>query len=382
MPWLGAEGRTDRLARVADVVLALGLTAFVASDALGGGGWPEPRGVCAVLAGGAGLSLAWRRVHPVGAAVASLGLLSCVAVFVGSFQAGSSVLIALVAVWSAAAHGRRPVVTAVAALCVAAAMGARTPWPGSFYNALWVAIALSLPLGAGLALRRLTRRHDDLAEASRAAADAHDAAMEQQRLGIARELHDIISHGIGFMVLQAGVAERLLEEHPDRAREALESIRHSGSEAVDELSRLLSLVRAEPEASREPPPALVDVEGLAAEARAAGVDVVVERHGSVDAASPAVELNAYRVVQEGLTNAVKHAPGAAVRIVLTRTPAYVRVEIKDTGEPGGRRSQVRSTQFGLAGLRERVALFGGDVDAGTEPEGGWHLRATFPLEPA
>lgn len=121
-----------------------------------------------------------------------------VAVFVGPFQAGSSVLIALVAVWSAAAHVRRPIVTAVAALCVAAAMGARTPWPGSFYNALWVVIALALPLGAGLALRRLTGRHEHLAETSRAALEAHAKAMAQQRLGIARELHDIISHGVGF----------------------------------------------------------------------------------------------------------------------------------------------------------------------------------------
>lgn len=382
MPWLGAEAGTDRLARVADVVLALGLTAFVVFDALGGGGWPEPRGVCAVLAGGAGVSLAWRRIHPVGAAVASLGLMSCVAVFVGPFQAGSSVLIALVAVWSAAAHGRRPVVTAVAALGVAAAMGARTPWPGSVFNALWVVIALALPLGAGLALRRLTRRHDDLAETSRAALEAHAEALAQQRLGIARELHDIISHGVGFMVLQAGVAERLLEQQPDRAREALASIRRSGSEAVDELGRLLTLVRAEPEASREPQPTLVDVERLADQARATGLDVVVERHGSVGAASPAVELNAYRVVQEGVTNAAKHAPGAAVRIVLTETPSYVQVEITDTGGSPERHPASRSTRLGLAGLQERVALFAGDFHAGAEPDGGWRLRATFPLGPA
>ena len=115
---------------------------------------------------------------------------------------------------------------------------------GASFNALWVVISLALPLGAGLALRRLTGRHEHLAETSRAALEAHAKAMAQQRLGSARELHDIISHSVGFKVLQAGVAGRFLQQHPDRARDALASIRRSGSEAVDELGRLLTLVRA------------------------------------------------------------------------------------------------------------------------------------------
>ena len=289
-------------------------------------------------------------------------------------------IVALMAVWSAAAHGRRPWVTVSAVLCFAAAMGAGALWPGGVYSAAWVLIVLALPLGGGLTLRRLRRRQQDLEESSRAAEQAHEAAIAQERLRIARELHDIISHGLGFMVLQAGVADRLLKEQPEQAREALASIRRSGAEAVDELGRLLSLVRAEPEASREPQPTLADIERLASEARATGLDVLVERRGNLGAASPAVELNAYRVVQEGLTNAAKHAPGAPVRIVLTQTPTFVQVEVTHTAGSRGRPAEMRSTHLGLAGLRERVALFGGDLDAGAEPDGGWRLRATFPIE--
>jgi signal transduction histidine kinase len=211
---------------------------------------------------------------------------------------------------------------------------------------------------------------------------AASAAIEGERGRIARELHDIISHSLSVVVLQAGAADQVLDSDPDRARDVLQAIRTTGQEAIGEMTTLLALVNGAPDTSREPPPSLAEVEPLIAKTRAAGLPVELAIEGTVRALPAALELSAFRTVQEGLTNALKHAGvengGAHVRVILRYGRDELEVEVDDDGRasrngPGSRR--------GLAGLGERVAVFGGHLQAGPRPEGGWALRASFPLSP-
>jgi signal transduction histidine kinase len=203
-------------------------------------------------------------------------------------------------------------------------------------------------------------------------------AAEEERRRIARELHDIISHGLGLVVLQAGVADQVLDRDPDRAREALAQIRQTGQEALGELSTLVGLIREDPATLADPQPTLADIERLVENIRAAGLVVQLRSEGPTRPLHAAVELNAYRVVQEGLTNALKHAGRAKVNVVLRYLPSNLEVEIVDDGRAAQRGSGGRQ---GLPGLRERVAVFGGRFEAGSQPDGGWRLRASFPTTP-
>jgi len=160
-----------------------------------------------------------------------------------------------------------------------------------------------------------------------------------------------------------------------QTREALRLIRATGQEAITELGTLVGLIRDEQPLDRDPQPTLREVERLVATTRSAGLAVTVQTEGQPRDLPPSVELNAYRVIQEGLTNALKHAPGATVGVLLRYHPGGLDVEVRDDGAgtaagPGTRR--------GLIGLRERAAVFGGQFEAGRDPEGGWKLRASFP----
>jgi len=201
-------------------------------------------------------------------------------------------------------------------------------------------------------------------------------AAEEERRRIARELHDVISHGLGVVVLQAGAAEQMLERDPERAREALRAIRATGQEAIAELGTLLAVVRGEVESSREPQPMLADLERLLAANRDAGLHVELQVRGERRDLPAPIELSVYRIVQEGLTNARKHAGPAKTRVVLDFQPDALEVQVEDdgAGTPDG-----HGSRRGLIGVRERVAIFGGRYEAGPRTEGGWRLRAVLPL---
>jgi signal transduction histidine kinase len=202
------------------------------------------------------------------------------------------------------------------------------------------------------------------------------AAVEAERRRIARELHDVISHSLGIVVLQAGAAQQVVDRNPELARELLESIRLTGLEAVGELGTLLSLVRVAPSDDLEPAPRLADLDRLVERMRAAGLAVDLHRDGPPRPLPAALELSAYRIVQEGLTNALKHASGAHVQVRVTCSDHALNLEVTDDGS-GGVPTQ-RGTRHGLVGVGERVAVFGGRVDVGPRGD-GWALRASFPL---
>jgi signal transduction histidine kinase len=300
---------------------------------------------------------------------------------VGHFEAGSSLLVILVSAYSVGAHNQNLRVSLAAGLIFAAASGfgpgqpAAQMWPDFAFSAVLVL----LPLSVGVSMRRQVRRAV-LAERRTVTLEftqqqrAHEA-VQQERRRIARELHDIVSHGLGLVVLHAGVADRVLDTDPARARESLQLIRETGQEAIREMGTLVNLAREDTAASRDPQPNLTDVERLVATTRAAGLNVRLVRLGEQRPLTAAVELNAYRVIQEGLTNALKHAGAATVTVALRYQPDGIDVEVTDDGASG---TAGGGGRHGLLGLRERVAVFGGTFDAGGAPEGGWTLRATFP----
>jgi signal transduction histidine kinase len=303
-----------------------------------------------------------------------MGALTVIAVGLGHYEAGSGIIIAFIATYTVAVYGDNLAYAIAVGLIFAVSTGVGQAPGEAVWDAAFSVVALALPFAAGVTVRALGRRTATL-ETEQTAAAAR--AAEEERRRIARELHDIISHGLGLVVLQAGVADQVLDRDPDRAREALAQIRQTGQEAIGELSTLVGLIREAP-ASADPQPTLVDIKRLVESTQAAGLEVHLDIQGPIRPVPAAVEVNAYRVVQEGLTNALKHAGQARVDVVLHYLPSNLEVEIIDDGraaQPGS------GGRHGLTGLRERVAVFGGRFEAGSQPEGGWRICASFPTMP-
>jgi signal transduction histidine kinase len=364
---------------VADLLLAGGL-AVLAEIEVWAGDFRGPRVVGAVVAPAAAAALAWRRAHPLETLAAVVAALAGMALAYGTSDASTSVFILVVAIYSAAAYGSRPIAAAGLVAVAAAVIDLRHPGPSTVGDRLWILILSALVFVAGLATRARQARTTALEAHAEVLEREQDrraaAAVAEERRRIARELHDIVSHSLGVVVLQAGAAEQVLERDPARALEALRSIRATGQEAIGEMGTLLGLMRDEPTASREPQPSLADLERLVATTRDAGLPVDLAIEGRPLALPAALELSAFRIVQEGLTNALKHAGDARARVTVRYRPDGLEVEVCDDGAgaagdgPGGRR--------GLAGIAERVAVFGGSLEAGPRAGGGWALRAALP----
>jgi signal transduction histidine kinase len=358
-----------------DVVLAITLAVVGTFDALRSGSWPQPYIASAALVAFSALCLAWRRRRPLLAYTGTMGTMAVIAVGLGHYEAGSSIIIGFIATYTVAAYGDNLAYAIAVGLIFAVSTGVGQAPGDAVADAAFSVMALALPFAAGITVRTLGRRTATL-ETEQTVAAAK--AAEEERRRIARELHDIISHGLGLVILQAGVADQVLDRDPNRAREALTQIRQTGQEAIAELSTLVGLIREDPATSADPQPTLADIERLVESTRAAGLDVQLRTQGPLRPLPAAVELNAYRVVQEGLTNALKHAGRAKVNVVLRYLPSNLEIEIVDDGHGAQRGSGGR---HGLPGLRERVAVFGGRFEAGGQPAGGWRLRASFPTTP-
>ena len=214
-----------------------------------------------------------------------------------------------------------------------------------------------------------------------AALEAAERGADAERARIARELHDVIAHGVAVMVVQAEGAKNLIGRDPVRALNAIETISATGREAMAELRQLLKVLGPQGDApSVEPASGLREIDVLVERVRTAGQPVELFVNGDATRVPATAGLAAFRVVQEGLTNAVKHAPGAAtqVRIVFGEE---LEIEVRDVGTPE-RPDQVAGAGRGLAGLSERIRLLGGRLTAGATEAGGFALRATIPLQPA
>ena len=246
-------------------------------------------------------------------------------------------------------------------------------------------IPFVLVLTAGpWALGRLVRAHARSSEASAAEARrlseeqgrAAREAVQAERARIARELHDVIAHSLSVMVVQAGAAEDLLRTDPHRAAQAMAEVQRAGRRALSETGRLLGLLRDDDELGLAPQPGTGDLPRLAEEFRRSGLPVDLDLDGAADGLPPGVDLSIYRIVEEGLTNALKHTGGARTLVRLRRSTGEVTVDITDQG--GTTPEAWQTGGHGLIGLRERVSVFGGTLDAGPTADGGFRLRARLP----
>jgi signal transduction histidine kinase len=203
------------------------------------------------------------------------------------------------------------------------------------------------------------------------------ALVAEERARIARELHDVVAHSVSVMVVQAQAGPRLLGK-PELAGTAFESIESSGREALVELRRLLGILRAgDRELAIGPQPGLASLEGLVKQVREAGLPVELQIEGEQLTLPPGVDLSAYRIVQEALTNTLKHAGHAHAQVVVRYSSSTVELDIVDDG--GGPPATLNGSGHGLIGMRERAALYGGHLEAGPRPGGGYAVRARLPV---
>jgi signal transduction histidine kinase len=205
------------------------------------------------------------------------------------------------------------------------------------------------------------------------------AAVAEERARIARELHDVVAHSVAVMTVQAGAAETLLASDPGRAVEPVRAVQETGRQALAEMKRLVGMLReGDEEIGLAPQPGLAQLGALVAEAREAGLAAELEVRGAPRPLPPGVELSAYRIVQEALTNAIKHAECRNVRVAIRYAAHDLELEVADDGR--GAPDGGNGGGHGLVGMRERVAVFGGSLEAASAGTGGFVVRARLPLE--
>ena len=206
-------------------------------------------------------------------------------------------------------------------------------------------------------------------------------AVMDERVRIARELHDVVAHHVSVMGIQAGAARRILKQQPDKANEVLSQIEASSRQAVAELQRLLGFLRADNQVDDiAPQPSLQQLDALVNQMRLTGLSVSVKIEGEKIQLPPGVDLSAYRIVQEALTNTLKHAGPVNADVIIRYTGNAVELEIKDNGNtPVAEINAEKGAGRGLIGMRERVSLHGGEFFAGRIPAGGFDVKARLPL---
>jgi signal transduction histidine kinase len=228
-----------------------------------------------------------------------------------------------------------------------------------------IALALTPCWLLGMALRR---KHDEA-----------ELAVADERARIARELHDIVGHSVSVMTVQAAAVRRLLRSDQERERAALLAVERTGREALAEMRRMVGVLRRSEEAEAlAPQPSLRDVDALVEKARHAGLPVDLQVEGAPVELPPGVDLAAYRVVQEGLTNALNHARATRAEVKVRYRDGEVEVSVANDGRAD---SSVDEAGHGLVGMRERVAVYGGEIEAGPQPAGWFRLRVTLPAPP-
>ena len=294
----------------------------------------------------------------------------------------------LVAVYSVAAYGDRWVSLAgLAAAAVGSAAIQLTPGrfqaPTVVGNALFIGAAWLLGHFVGVRRLYVLQLEERTAELEQAREELARRAVVEERLRLARELHDVVAHAMSVIAVQSGVGAHVADSQPEQVGKALAAIEATSRAALTELRRLLGVLRQadEPQASLTPVPGLANLEGLLAEVAKAGLAVRLRVEGRPAPLPAGVDLSAYRIVQEALTNVVKHAGPATAQVVVGYRDQEIRVEVTDDG-----RGAVTSvgdgrvgSGHGLIGMRERVAAFGGDLEVGPRPGGGFRVAARLPF---
>lgn len=381
-----AGARTGLVPAWADVGLALVLVTFCVFGTGGAAsdqGLPPPDALAYALMVPASLSVVLWRVRPVWTfAVTGVALVVYVA---GGYPFGPMLIVAALGVYAlTSGAGLRVAAPATGALVVAVVAGALAdggPGSGRHVSALQDAVSLSAwvivpaAVGAAVRVRRGARAQVRAEQARRTASE--------ERLRMAQELHDSIGHGLAVIAMQAGVALHVIDRSPERAKESLGAIRAVSTETLDGLRAELEVLRAPDgeDAPTRPAPTTADVPVLLARVRAGGL-VVDDRVEDVPALPEPVGVAVYRILQEALTNVLRHAGAGRVVVTVARAGDDLRLEVVDDGSGGPASSPGPVPGSGIAGMRARAAGLGGDLEAGPDPAGGFAVRARLPLGPA
>ena len=368
------------------VVLAVMLTTEVVL-------WPTgDRQIGVVLALLATLPLALRRRLPVVAfLLTATGFIALTRMLPGfDNDSFSLMLVFLIALYSVGRHARRVEAWIAGVLVAACVVGLMLTEVGP-YDVGDLAFALAFvggPWAAGLAIRLRKAREQTLTDQNRELAREQEEkaaqAVAAERARIARDLHDVVSHAISVTVLQARGARRMLEVDSEEVRHALDAIEQTNMQALGDMRRLLSLLRdVDEQTPTDPQPSLARLDALVDRLRQSGLRVELSITGPDAAVPPGVDLSAYRIIQEALTNVIKHAgPHASAHVDVVRGTETLSVRVQDDG---GSPSAVAADTArndgrgqGLLGIRERVAVVGGRVDAGPDDRGGFVVAADLP----
>jgi signal transduction histidine kinase len=365
----------DLAAAAALIVLAEATTFTLHRDA--------PRAAAAVIALAMTAPLAWRRVSPLAVLGATLAAMTVLGAVDRTIDPLYVLLATLLATYSVGAHAPRRIGVAalaftVAALFVGLALNPERHETGDY---LFVAVLYVGAWGLGAALRERSARvaqlewHTELLE--REQEQKARAAVLEERARIARELHDVVAHSVSVMLVQTGVVRRRLAERPEEAG-LLAEVEDAGRQALAEMRRLLGLLRAEDdEPALAPQPGLANLPALVEQLRETGLNVDLSVEGSVRPVAAGLDLAAYRIVQEALTNVLKHAGGAPACVAVRWRDRELELEVADEGQ---RSTHSGGQGHGLVGMRERARLYGGSLDAAPRPEGGFRVYAVLPLD--
>jgi signal transduction histidine kinase len=247
------------------------------------------------------------------------------------------------------------------------------------FTPLLFSITWLFAFGLGRKLEQARVAEERAARIERQRAEEARSAVTEERARIARELHDVVGHSVSVMTVQASGVRRLLKPEQDREREALLIVEQAGREALAEMRRLVGILkRPEEGPALAPQPSLQHLDRLVEQAGEAGLPVKVQIEGEATELPAGLDLTAYRLVQEALTNAIKHAQATRADVVVRYEDGAVELVVTDDGR-GSSDGSAESGGHGLVGMRERVAVYGGELEAGPEPGGGFALRARLPL---
>jgi signal transduction histidine kinase len=381
--WLDSPARDVVLALVMTFVLVLGSYSEghpnQSFDLSQFHGHPAPHPTAALtLVAVACLALAWRRRYPV--TVLAVSVTAVVVYSLLGYVNGAALLAPVLALYAVATQVsvRRAVIAAVLALAaLMAATAANNPLGhisgGGFDIIPFMVVAVVF---AGIAVAN--RRAYVASIQDRAEQDAR-RQVDEERLRIARELHDVVAHTMATINVQAGVAAHVLPTKPEAAAEALQAIRTASKEGLRELRAILNVLRQADDADPvQPAPGLGQLDALLEGTRQAGLPVTFTVTGSPFSLPAAVDLSAYRIVQESLTNVIRHAGPASAAVSLSYQPDELGIDVTDTGQ-GPKAAPGLPTGHGQAGMRERAAAVGGTVQTGPRPGGGYQVTARLPV---
>jgi signal transduction histidine kinase len=373
------------LQKYGDVLLALAFALAASIEILS----REPPHALVLLALGAVavLSLVWRVRWPVGVLATNLALSLVLELITGPDDYPLALgLVLPLSIYSAAAHTLGRDETVAAALLVASvpiltgahALDYDWPDPGASTNVAIGFVFLTIIFrGAWLGGKWIQNRRARRQALSAERAEQAREALRAERARIARELHDVLAHAISVIVLQARGARHALTDRPQEARGAIDAIERTASQALGEMRRLLTVLRADDgSAALAPQPSLAWLDSLVGDVRAAGLPVELQVQGNAHEVPAGIDLCAYRIVQEALTNSLKHAVDATAEVVVSYGDQTLDIEVTDTGTG---HVNGNLSGLGLAGMKERVALFGGQFESGSRPGGGYFVRARLPL---